>query len=60
VWGSDYPFLRASERLDYGPLLAVLPRLFPADDDQHRLLWRTPAKLLGFAGDSNGHDNKTA
>jgi hypothetical protein len=52
--------LRASERLDYGPLLAVLPRLFPADDDQHRLLWRTPAKLLGFAGGSDGHDNKTA
>jgi len=49
VWGSDYPFLRASERVDYGPLLAVLPRLFPAEDDQHRLLWRTPAKLLGFA-----------
>jgi len=48
VWGSDYPFLRASERLDYGPLLAVLPRLFPAEDDQRRLLWRTPAKLLDF------------
>lgn len=50
VWGSDYPFLRAAERLDYGPLLAVLPRLFPDPGDQHRLLWRTPAKLLGFDG----------
>jgi len=50
MWGSDYPFLRASERLDYGPLLSMLPRLFPAQDDQRRLLWRTPAKLLGFAG----------
>jgi predicted TIM-barrel fold metal-dependent hydrolase len=49
VWGSDYPFLRASERLDYGPLLAMLPRLFPAEHDQRRLLWRTPARLLGFA-----------
>ena len=49
VWGSDYPFLRASERLDYGPLLTVLSRLFPIADDQQRLLWRTPAKLLGFA-----------
>ena len=48
VWGSDYPFLRAPERLDYGPLLAVLTRLFPNADDQHRLLWRTPARLLGF------------
>jgi predicted TIM-barrel fold metal-dependent hydrolase len=50
VWGSDYPFLRATERLDYGPLLAVLTRLFPDASDQHRLLWRTPAKLLGFDG----------
>ncbi|MDH2355279.1 amidohydrolase family protein [Bradyrhizobium sp. SSUT18] len=50
VWGSDYPFLRAAERLDYGPLLAVLTKLFPDPDDQHRLLWQTPAKLLGFGG----------
>lgn len=50
VWGSDYPFLRAAERLDYGPLLAVLTKLFPNPGDQHRLLWRTPAKLLGFDG----------
>lgn len=48
VWGSDYPFLRAPERLDYGPLLTVLSRLFPDASDQHRLLWRTPARLLGF------------
>jgi predicted TIM-barrel fold metal-dependent hydrolase len=49
VWGSDWPFLRAPERLDYGPLLAALSRQFP---DQHevRLLWSTPARLLGFAG----------
>ncbi|QAU48896.1 amidohydrolase family protein [Bradyrhizobium guangzhouense] len=48
IWGSDYPFLRAAERLDYGPLLALLASLFPDKDDQRRLLWRTPAKLLGF------------
>jgi predicted TIM-barrel fold metal-dependent hydrolase len=50
VWGSDYPFLRAPERLDYGPLLAVLAKLFPDASDRHRLLWRTPARLLGFDG----------
>lgn len=49
VWGSDWPFLRAPQRLDYGPLLAGLSRLFPDPDDQARLLWRTPARLLGFA-----------
>jgi len=48
VWGSDWPFLRAPERIDYGPLLAILCRLFPDHDDQERLLWRTPARLLGF------------
>ena len=50
VWGSDYPFLRAPERLDYGPMLAVLTKLFPDASDQHRLLWRTPARLLGVEG----------
>ena len=54
VWGSDWPFLRANERLDYGPLLAVLSRLFPDPDDQHQVLWRTPARLLGFT--SSGAD----
>jgi predicted TIM-barrel fold metal-dependent hydrolase len=50
VWGSDFPFLRASERLDYGPLVAMVAELFPAIEDQHQLLWQTPARLLGFAG----------
>ena len=48
VWGSDWPFLRADQRLDYGPLLALLSDIFPGEDDQNRLLWKTPACLLGF------------
>jgi len=52
VWGSDWPFLRANQRLDYGPLLAMLPQLFPDPDDRHRLLWRTPARLLGLANNA--------
>jgi predicted TIM-barrel fold metal-dependent hydrolase len=48
VWGSDWPFLRAEVRMDYGPLLAALSRIFPDPDDQYRLLWQTPARLLGF------------
>jgi predicted TIM-barrel fold metal-dependent hydrolase len=54
VWGSDWPFLRSPQRLDYGPLLAMLPLLFPQPSDQHRLLWRTPARLLGFADAAEG------
>jgi predicted TIM-barrel fold metal-dependent hydrolase len=49
VWGSDFPFLRASERLDYGPLLTLVDRLLPDAADQQRLFWNTPRRLFGFA-----------
>jgi len=48
VWGSDWPFLRAPERLDYGPLLSVVDRLFPNPQDRRKLLWETPMRLFGF------------
>ena len=37
VWGSDWPFLRASERLDYGPLLTLVEMLFPDQADRQKL-----------------------
>jgi predicted TIM-barrel fold metal-dependent hydrolase len=48
VWGSDWPYLRAPERLDYGPLLRLVDMMFPAEGDRRRLLWETPRKLFGF------------
>jgi predicted TIM-barrel fold metal-dependent hydrolase len=48
LWGSDWPFLRAPERLDYGPLLALIDRLFPVASDRKKLLWETPCRVLGF------------
>ncbi len=48
MWGSDWPFLRAEERLDYGPLLRVVDLLFPDGADRQKLLWDTPARLFGF------------
>lgn len=48
VWGSDWPFLRAPERLDYGPLLTLVDRLFPRAEDRRALLWETPRRLFGF------------
>ena len=48
VWGTDWPFLRAPERIDYGPLLRLVERLFPDATDRHKLLWETPCKLFGF------------
>ena len=29
MWGSDWPFLRATERIDYGPLLKLVEALLP-------------------------------
>lgn len=48
VWGSDWPFLRAPERIDYGPLLALAQRLVPAAEDRRKLFWDTPRRLFGF------------
>jgi predicted TIM-barrel fold metal-dependent hydrolase len=48
VWGSDWPFLRAPERMDYGPLLALLERHVPDSADRRRILVDTPRAVLGF------------
>ena len=49
VWGSDWPFLRLPQRMDYGPVLANLNRWFPDERDRHQVLWATPARLFGFS-----------
>jgi predicted TIM-barrel fold metal-dependent hydrolase len=54
VWGSDFPFLRASERLDYGPLLDLVEMLFPDAADRQKLFWDTPNRLFGFAPERDG------
>ena len=48
VWGSDWPFLRMPERIDYGPLLALLTEQVPDDADRRRILWDTPCREFGF------------
>ena len=48
VWGSDWPFLRMPERVDYGPLLSLLAEQVPDDGDRRRILWDTPAREFGF------------
>jgi predicted TIM-barrel fold metal-dependent hydrolase len=49
VWGSDWPFVRTDERIDYGPELACLQRWLPDEADRRKVLWDTPARLFGFA-----------
>lgn len=48
VWGSDWPFLRAPERVDYGPLVTLVGELFPDPADRRRLFWDNPRRLFGF------------
>jgi predicted TIM-barrel fold metal-dependent hydrolase len=48
VWGSDWPFVRTDERIDYGPELACLQRWLPDEADRRKMLWDTPARLFGF------------
>jgi len=48
VWGSDWPFVRVNERVDYGPGLACLTRWLPDRNDRHQILWENPARLFGF------------
>ena len=48
MWASDWPYLRAPERQDYGPLVDLVEILFPNAADRQRLLWDTPRRLFGF------------
>lgn len=49
LWGSDWPFLRAPERLDYGVLLSLVDLVFPNAQQRQKLLWDNPRRLFGFA-----------
>jgi len=48
LWASDWPFLRAPERIDYGPLLNLVERFVPDVSDRRRVLFETPRSVLGF------------
>lgn len=48
MWASDWPYLRAGERQDYGPMLKLVELLFPDAADRDTILWRTPQRLFGF------------
>jgi len=48
LWASDWPFLRAPERLDVGPLLRLVERLLPDAADRRKLWWDSPRRWLGF------------
>jgi predicted TIM-barrel fold metal-dependent hydrolase len=49
VWGSDWPFLRAGQRIDYGPLLDVLARWVPDASARAAILVENPRAVFRFA-----------
>jgi predicted TIM-barrel fold metal-dependent hydrolase len=51
VWASDWPFIRAPERVDYMLLLLLIEQLFPDPAERRKLLWDTPSRLFGFGGE---------
>ncbi len=48
LWASDWPYLRAPQRQDYGPLLELVEVLFPDAADRRKLFCDTPRRLFGF------------
>jgi predicted TIM-barrel fold metal-dependent hydrolase len=48
IWASDWPFLKAPRRLDYGPLLQLFAQQVPDAEDRQKILWETPRQLFGF------------
>ena len=48
VWASDWPFLRAPDRIDYGPLLRLFEQLLPDPQARRAIFWDTPRRLFGF------------
>jgi predicted TIM-barrel fold metal-dependent hydrolase len=51
VWGSDWPYVLAEKRLDYGPPLSCLERWIPDANQRRKVLWDTPSRLFGFTTD---------
>lgn len=48
LWATDWPFLRAPERIDLGPLMALAETLMPDDAVRQQVMWHNPGRLLGF------------
>ena len=48
IWASDWPFLKAPKRLDYGPLLQLFAQQVPRSEDRQKIFWDTPRRLFGL------------
>jgi predicted TIM-barrel fold metal-dependent hydrolase len=48
LWASDWPHLRAPERIDYGVLLKLAEQLLPDPAVRRRIMWDNPRRLFDF------------
>jgi predicted TIM-barrel fold metal-dependent hydrolase len=48
VWASDWPFVKATGRIDYGPLLKLFENVVPDPAVRRKILWDTPCRWFGF------------
>jgi predicted TIM-barrel fold metal-dependent hydrolase len=48
IWASDWPFLKAPARIDYGPLLTLFEDLVPDARARHAIQWETSKRLFDF------------
>jgi predicted TIM-barrel fold metal-dependent hydrolase len=53
MWGSDWPFLRATERMDIGTLLSLVEQLLPDAQQREQVLWHTPRQLFNFTDEAS-------
>lgn len=49
LWASDWPYLRAPSRVDYGVQLRIPPLLFPNASDRRKFLYDNAFALFGFS-----------
>jgi len=47
VWASDWPYLKATSRLDYGPMIKLLEEQLSLSE-RAQLFWHSPKQLFGF------------
>ena len=47
VWASDWPYLKAPYRLDYGPMLKTYETMF-TPQERHQLMWASAQQHFGF------------
>jgi predicted TIM-barrel fold metal-dependent hydrolase len=48
MWASDWPFLKAPQRLDVGPLLRQFAALVPSTEERRKIWWETPRRWCGL------------